>query len=82
MTKLEEKLIELGYKKDDFPYKKIYIKRFKDFEFWLYIEDNRIIKKALFHEYYSEYSGFEFDCIEKVVDEIKNDLEVLKSVED
>lgn len=33
MTKLEEKLIELGYKKDDFPYKKFILKDLKTLNF-------------------------------------------------
>ena len=78
MTKLEEKLIELGYEKQYFPKGTLYTKRFKDFEFWIFVVDNKLIKKSLF----SKYSGYEFHCIEKVVDEIKNDLKELELCQD
>lgn len=80
MTKLEEKLIELGYRQDDFCLN-LYWRCVKWGYFLnIFLKDNN--KSIEMKE--CEFVGHEilFEDIEKLYNAMKHDLEVLENVED
>ena len=76
MTKLEEKLIQLGYKK---AYDNTYIKKSNTF-YWLTLE---VYEQDIFGSVYSERRKFRYqnqiDNLQQAFNQLQQDLEVLNS---
>lgn len=80
MTKLEQKLIDLGYKQNGYDLALYY--KFIDFCYILCIHlknENKNIKRKYI---YSHKFEIDLETMEKLSNEMQKDLEVLKNVED
>lgn len=75
MTKLEEKLLELGYKENIF-YKSLYQKQTYPYIKCIVLNDKKTIIKRKF--IYTHKFEIDLDILEKLSNDIKKDLEVLK----
>lgn len=75
MTKLEKKLIELGYEKSNIP--RIYIKRIYGNNIQITICGNTILKPKIQTNNIIEYQE-EIDNLQQAFNQLQKDLEVLK----
>ena len=79
MTKLEEKLIELGYEKPLNPsISNVYFKKTILYIFGVKIENGKIIQ----NEVRFLVKWMPFDNLQKVSNEVQKDLEILKECEE
>lgn len=78
MTKLEEKLIELGYKQEEYLHF-IYFKYINDF--YVFINSRNLNKYGVerFMKTYSKQK--DIDNLQQAFNELQRDLEILKGVE-
>lgn len=79
MTKLEEKLIELGYKQDDITLSYYYKYIDYGFLFKIFLKDNNknIKRKDIWFGSYE----MNLDVVEKLCNQMQKDLEILKECE-
>lgn len=78
MTKLEEKLLELGYEKSNIP--RIYIKRIYCNNIQLTICGNTVLSPKIQTNNIVEYQ-WEIDNLQQAFNELQKDLEELKKYE-
>lgn len=84
MTKLEEKLVELGYVKSKI-FKDVYVKRGNEVMFFIYIDKYHLhVEKELCRLECTCYiqSQWHIDNLQQEFNQLQNDLEVLSEYED
>lgn len=78
MTKLEEKLLELGYK-EEWTYDNIafYIKCEIDYETHIFLKNQKIVKSKINVKKHIE-EQYQIDNLQQAFNQLQKDLEVLK----